>query len=242
MAKQDNTMLTLMMGIIAVIILLVLVLRYMPSIKNLFSLPTAAPVAAEITTAEQLMATGELNVGDAGGLVIWIPNEAHEPPGEERLAPERNGAFLPEKAIIGTGCEVVWISDDATHDHTIEITGMSSTGSFATDAYSEPVVFTTAGSFATQSTEYSDQVGSIEVTATAAVPGVTAGAVFAPNEDLAAITSTLTGAGLEVLSSTTFPASGGAEGETACIVYMGPGTATEVAEKLTAVTKATPYS
>ena len=119
---------------------------------------------------------------------------------------------------------------------------MSTTGSFATDAYSEPVIFTTAGTFETKSTEYADQVGSIEVTATAAVPGITAGAVFAPVADEASITSTLTGAGLEVLSSTTFPASGGAEGETACIVYSGPGTATEVAEKLTAVTKATPYS
>ena len=57
-----------------------------------------------------------LNVGNAGGLVIWIPNEAHEPL-DKRMS-EKNGVFLPMKAIISNGCQVAWVSDDKSHSHT----------------------------------------------------------------------------------------------------------------------------
>jgi plastocyanin len=183
----------------------------------------AAPTA--VTSASQLMTSETLNIGSAGGLVIWIPNEAHEPL-SGRLSP-KNGVFLPMKAIIPTGCQVAWVSDDATHSHTVNVTGIGSTKAMEADVASEALTFPRPGTFSYKS-NLTPEAGTITVTSTRAIPGKVIGAFFAPTGKTGA-------AGIQVLSTSNF-------GKDSCSVYSAVGSAAEVAARMTTVTKMTPYT
>jgi len=202
----------------------------------------APPGGGSLTSASELMSSGTLTCPpDTAGLIILIPNEAHEAPGSKRMAPNtKNGAFLPEKAVIPAGCSVVWVSDDAGHSHTIVVDRAGSTRSINTDAFSEPMRFTQPGTFNYSSKAYAKQgqTGSITVTAgrgAGSGTGRIVGAVFVPSSNQAKYKADLQSAGLQVLS--TAPA-----GKEICMVYQGTGNVIDVATKVTVVTKATPYS
>jgi len=189
--------------------------------------PTTPAASTGITTAEQLMSTETLNIGTAGGLVIWIPNEAHEPL-DKRLS-AKNGVFLPMKATIPTGCQVAWVSDDASHSHTVTVTGMGETKAIEADQSTEAITFTKPGTFSYK-TNLTPESGTITVTSAKAVPGKVVGAFFAPAGKTA-----VAGAGITVLSTAAF-------GKDACSVYSATGTAAAVATTMTTVTKVTPYT
>lgn len=187
-------------------------------------LPVAPAPATGITSATELMTSETLNVGNAGGLVIWIPNEAHEPL-DKRLSP-KNGVFLPMKAIIPTGCQVAWVSDDASHSHTVTVTGMGGTRAMEADQSSEAITFSRPGTFSYK-TNLTPESGTITVTSARAVPGKVVGAFFSPGGTGAA-------SGITVISKST--------GKDVCSVYTANGTAASVAAIMTAVTKSTPYT
>jgi hypothetical protein len=123
-----------------------------------------------VTSAEEVMSTGTMNVpASATGLVILLPNEAHEPPGSKRMA-AKNGAFLPEIANIPLNCEVVWLSDDEAHTHVVDIKGMSKTKSIPVNGFSDPIAFPTAGSFEVTSSGGTTMRGAVVVSATPSSP------------------------------------------------------------------------
>lgn len=186
-----------------------------------------APIApaAAVTTAAQLMSTETLDIGSAGGLVIWIPNEAHEPI-DKRMS-SKNGVFLPMKAIIPSGCQVAWVSDDASHSHTVTVTGMGGTRAMQADQSSDAITFSRPGTFSYK-TNLTPESGTITVTAARAMPGKVVGAFFSPAGGGAA-------AGITVLSRAVF-------GKDSCSVYTANGTAASVAAAMTSLTKMTPYT
>ena len=217
-------------GSAAIAILAIGIIFWIAS-KEAFVGPVLAPTTSTVTSAAQVMSTETLNIGSAGGLVVWIPNEAHEPVGNKRMS-QFNGAFLPTKAIIPTGAQVAFVSDDASHSHVITVTGMGApTKSLAADSSSAAIVFTRPGTFQYKSS-ITKTGGTITVTATRAVPGKTVGAFFAPAGRGA---SAAGAAGVSVLSQSTF-------GKDECVVYSSAGDAATVAAKMTAVTKQTPYT
>jgi plastocyanin len=164
-----------------------------------------------------------LNVGNAGGLVIWIPNEAHE--SLDKRMSNKNGVFLPMKAIISSGCQVAWVSDDESHSYTVKITAMGETKAMEANQSSEAITFPTPGTFSYE-TELAPEAGTITVTS--AVHGKVVGEFFSPGGAGAA-------AGITVLSKAAF-------GKDTCSVYTAAGTAAAVAAIMTSVTKSTLYT
>lgn len=208
---------------------------------------TANVVYSYQTTATALSTSGALDVGSAGGCIILIPNEGHHGPDDSQTQfPNPNSTFTPLKAVIPTGCDVVFLSDDPGHTHTITMGAMGSTKSISVDGSSTPIKFTTPGTYEITSKSYASagQKGSIQVTATRAVPGKVVGAFWVPAADQQRFKTAMSTAGCTVLSSA--PGSRKSSGQSVTdhmlLVYSATGTAAAVAQKLATVTKMTPYT
>jgi plastocyanin len=89
-------------------------------------------------------------------LIILIPDEAHHGNGEAKEARFIEQSFLPQKAIVNKGTNVIWFSGDVSHEHKIILDGPPN--SFSPSPYdsgvlteftaSTPVTFNTVGSYA----------------------------------------------------------------------------------------------
>ena len=191
--------------------------------------------ATGLSTATQVMSTETLNAGNASGLIIWLPNESHEPV-DKRLS-EKNGVFLPLNATVGTGASVVFVSDDASHTPKVTLEGVGSTTGLPEGGNSQPLKFTKAGSFAMNTSESQGErsEGKITVTASPVAGSTIVGAFFCPSGDKAAFEKLLTDGKLKKESEA--PA-----GSEVCIVYSGTGDITAAAKTIGAIAKKTPYT
>lgn len=205
--------------------------------------PTTAPAApvsaAGLTPAAQVVSTQTMTIPSSfGGAVIEIPNEGHHGGSSADCLSKENCEMLPWKLIGPSGLKVAWISDDAGHDHTIEVTGgstPSATGVIKTDMASSVLTFATPGTF-----QYKDKGwaggGTITITAEKATGTGTAGAVYCPVGEEAAYTAIIKGLGMEVAS--TAPSGS----KVSVIVYTSTSDPASTAAKISAVTKKTPWT
>ena len=89
-------------------------------------------------------------------LVVMIPDEAHHGNGEAKEARFIEQSFLPQKAIVNRGTNVIWFSGDVSHEHKIILDG-GSPNSFSPSPYdsgvlteftaSNPVTFNAVGNY-----------------------------------------------------------------------------------------------
>ena len=56
-------------------------------------------------------------------LIVLIPDEAHHGNGEPKEARFIDQSFLPQKAIVNKGTNVIWFSGDIGHEHKIIVDG-----------------------------------------------------------------------------------------------------------------------
>jgi hypothetical protein len=94
-------------------------------------------------------------------LIVLIPDEAHHGNGEAKEARFIEQSFLPQKAIVNKGTNVIWFSGDVSHDHKIILDGKP--GSFSPSPYdsgvlteftpSNPVTFNAVGNYGYSSPE-----------------------------------------------------------------------------------------
>jgi len=88
-------------------------------------------------------------------LIILIPDEAHHGNGEAKEARFIEQSFLPQKAIVNKGTNVIWFSGDVSHEHKIILNGAPN--SFSPSPYdsgvlteftpSHPVIFNAVGNY-----------------------------------------------------------------------------------------------
>ena len=87
--------------------------------------------------------------------VILIPDEAHHGNGEAKENRFIVQSFLPEKAVVNRGTQVIWFSGDVSHEHRIILNGESNSftpnpyesGGIAENSASTPVVFNSVGEY-----------------------------------------------------------------------------------------------
>ena len=103
--------------------------------------------------ASDVYQTHSMRLGDnVRNLVILIPNEAHETTNQEKNQyPLANQPYLPQNAVVDVGTAVTWFNGDVDHDHTITLSGESSSnsefesGEFAFNTASRPITFNNTG-------------------------------------------------------------------------------------------------
>ena len=96
-------------------------------------------------------------------LIILIPDEAHHGNGEPKEARFIDQSFLPQKAIVNKGTNVMWFSGDVSHEHKILADGGGAPNSISPSPYdsgvlteftaSNPATFNAVGSYAYSSPE-----------------------------------------------------------------------------------------
>ena len=94
-------------------------------------------------------------------LMVMIPDEAHHGNGEAKEARFIEQSFLPQKAIVNKGTNVIWFSGDVSHEHKIILNGKLN--SFSPSPYdsgvlteftaSTPVTFNAVGNYGYSSPE-----------------------------------------------------------------------------------------
>lgn len=207
---------------------------------------STVPTAAGTTSAAQSISSGTLDIGNAGGMVIIIPNEGHHGPDDSQTQFPGNAVFVPEKAIVPTGCSIVFLSDDEGHSHVIDVVGMGATKSLNVNGASAPMTFSRPGTFAYSSNKYASvgQRGTITVSAKSAVANKVAGAIWVPQADVARFKQAMSTAGCTVTSEANASRKSSGQSVTShtLLVYTAVGTAAAVASKLAVVTKMTPYT
>ena len=98
-------------------------------------------------------------------LVILIPDEAHHGNGEPKENRFMVQSFLPEKAVVNRGSQVIWFSGDVSHEHRIILNGESNSftpnpyesGGIAENSASTPVVFNSVGEYGYTSPDVSPE-------------------------------------------------------------------------------------
>ncbi len=95
-------------------------------------------------------------------LIVLIPDEAHHGNGEAKEARFIEQSFLPQKAIVNKGTNVIWFSGDVMHEHKILVDG-GAPNSFSPSPYdsgvlteftaSTPVAFNAVGNYKYSSPE-----------------------------------------------------------------------------------------
>jgi len=165
-------------------------------------------------------------------LVMFIPNEAHEPLGQQKnQLPLANQPYIPENAVVNVGTTVTWFNGDVDHDHSVTIVDSQNSsapaiyesGNFVYNTASKPVTFNSTGTFNYYQRALSfvmngtirvinqpnTLMGSIpafsssDTNATGVNPD-TVGTTMVPAKDLDQYVSTLTSKGLSIDSTHTF--------------------------------------
>jgi plastocyanin len=186
-------------------------------------------------------------------LIILIPNEAHEPVGQQKnQLPLANQPYIPQNAVVNVGTVVTWFNGDVDHDHMVTIVdsrnssapAMYESGNFVYNTATKPVTFNDTGTFnyqqralsyvmngtirvINQSNPLIPAFSSSNTNATTGVNPDTVGTMMVPAKDLDQYVSTLTSKGLNIDSTYTFEdLRGGQKGtgpEQAYIVWTSSG-------------------
>ena len=71
-----------------------------------------------IPTAQSVYDTGVMSLpSSVKGVIIFIPDEAHHPPSDDKTISPKNPNYLPTTLEIPEGTEVAFVHDDPSHIH-----------------------------------------------------------------------------------------------------------------------------
>jgi plastocyanin len=213
--------------------IVVIAISVVLSINSMIQYPLFATVGSKTQeqgrpdiNASMIFETHSMRLGDnIKNLVILIPDEAHESTNQPKdQYPFLNQPYLPQNADINVGTTVTWFNGDVDHDHSITLSGKSTSPEFESvdftfNTASKPITFNDTGSFNYFETDVNnndpsfvmngtinavDQVNPLSNSnATGANPD-TVGTYMVPSKDLDQHISTLTSKGFTIDSTHTF--------------------------------------
>jgi plastocyanin len=256
--------------------IVVIAISVVLSINSMIQYPLFATVGSKTQeqgrpdiNASMIFETHSMRLGDnIKNLVILIPDEAHESTNQPKdQYPFLNQPYLPQNADINVGTTVTWFNGDVDHDHSITLSGKSTSPEFESvdftfNTASKPITFNDTGSFNYFETDVNnndpsfvmngtinavDQVNPLSNSnATGANPD-TVGTYMVPSKDLDQHISTLTSKGFTIDSTHTFEdLRGGQKGtgpEQTLIVWTTSGmNLDQVISALEEITPSLPYS
>ena len=77
---------------------------------------TSSP--GSIPNAQSVYDTGIMSLpASVKGVIIFIPDEAHHPPADDKTISPKNPNYLPSTLEIPQGTEVAFVQDDPNHVH-----------------------------------------------------------------------------------------------------------------------------
>jgi hypothetical protein len=165
-----------------------------------------------IPTAQSVYDTGKMSLPNTvRAVIIFIPDEAHHPPTDDKTISPMNPNYLPNLLEIPEGTEIAFVHDDPSHTHVGVIKDKEGTVIWSTTAVEFPdgsdiKSLSVSGSpYSISDEQYSPPMeGKILVTPKKSIGELTVGGLFCPTKQLPECKSQLSNAGFQVLSEHNF--------------------------------------
>jgi plastocyanin len=144
------------------------------------------------------------------GFIIYIPDEAHHPPSDNKTISPSNANYIPTNLVIPTGTSIAFVHGDPNHIH-VEILKDNKTRQvvWQTTPVTHPgasdVKVLNPGSYGISDKKYSNMKGTITVNSNKQSNGdLTLGGFFVPTSSLSKYKTDFASAGFQVLSTFNF--------------------------------------
>lgn len=191
--------------------------RYMTTASNLSTdqtdiSTTNVPSPNSIPTAQSIFDSGTMTLPPSvSGVIIFIPDEAHHPPTDQKTISPKNPNYLPNTLEIPEGTEVGFVHDDPNHIHVGIVKDKDGTTVWTTIPVkfpdgSDPKTLSVSGSpYGISDKQYSPPMeGKIVVTSEKSTGALTVGGFFCPTKQLPDCKSQFSKAGFQILSEHNF--------------------------------------
>jgi hypothetical protein len=173
---------------------------------------TVEPNQNSIPMAQTVFDSGTMRLPPSiSGVIIFIPDEAHHPPEEDKTISAMNPNYLPSTLEIPEGTEVAFVHDDPSHTHI----GIVKDKNGSTIWTTIPVEFpdgsdikkleSSGSPYSVSDDQYSPPMeGRIIVTSEKTTGSLTVGGFFCPTKQMTECKTDFSNAGFQILSEHNF--------------------------------------
>ncbi len=173
---------------------------------------TRASSSDSIPSAQSVFETGTMTLpSSVKGVIIFIPDEAHHPPADEKTISPQNPNYLPTTLEIPEGTEVAFVHDDPNHMHVGIINDKDGNTVWTTTSVKFPggsdakSLGSSGSPYNISDKQYSPPMeGKIIVTPEKSTGTLTVGGFFCPTDQLSDCKSQFSNAGFQILSEHNF--------------------------------------
>lgn len=171
----------------------------------------SALTSVAVPDAKSVFNTGMLSLpSTAKGFIVYIPDEAHHPPTDDKTISPNNANYIPTNLAIPRGASIAFVHGDPNHIH-VEILKNSKTGQvvWQTTPVTHPgasdVKVLDPGSYSVSDKKYTNMKGTVTVNGNTQSNGdLTLGGFFVPTSSLSKYKANFASAGFQVLSTFDF--------------------------------------
>ena len=205
-----------------------------------------------IPAAQSIYDTGVMSLPiSVRAAIIFIPDEAHHPPTDDKTISPKNPNYLPSTLVVPEGTEVAFVQDDPSHIHvgivkdksgnvawtTIPVKFPTGSDSKALDLSGSPYIISDK--------QYSPPMeGKIVVTPEKSTGDLTVGAFFCSTKQLSDCKSQFSTAGFKILSEHDFVTKSVQKditGPNTILIYSIPLPLKDAISSLAPIIKSLPY-
>ena len=164
-----------------------------------------------VPDAKSVFNTGMLSLpSTVKGFIVYIPDEAHHPPSDNKTISPNNANYIPTNLAIPRGTSIAFVHGDPNHIH-VEILKNNKTGQvvWQTTPVTHPgasdVKVLDPGSYSVSDKKYTNMKGTVTVDSNTQSNGdLTLGGIFVPTPSLSKYKADFASAGFQVLSTFDF--------------------------------------
>jgi len=173
---------------------------------------TNVPGPNSVPTAQSVFESGMMTLPPSvGGVIIFIPDEAHHPPTDQKTISSKNPNYLPNTLEIPEGTEVAFVQDDPSHTHVGIVKDKDGTATWKTipvefpDGSDTKTLSVSGSPYSISDEQYSPPMeGKIVVTSEKSTGALTVGGFFCPTNQLPECKSQFSKTGFQILSEHNF--------------------------------------
>jgi len=171
----------------------------------------SALTSVAVPDAKAVFNTGVLSLpSTVKGFIVYIPDEAHHPPTDNKTISPNNANYIPTNLAIPRGTSIAFVHGDPNHIH-VEILKDNKTGQvvWQTTPVTHPgasdVKVLDPGSYSVSDKKYTNMKGTVTVDGNTQPNGdLTLGGFFVPTSSLSKYKADFAAAGFQVLSTFDF--------------------------------------
>jgi hypothetical protein len=166
----------------------------------------------DLSTAQMVFHSGTMKIPTSvSSVIIFIPDEAHHPPEDEKTISPMNPNYLPTTLEVPDGTEVGFVHDDPSHTHIGIVKDKDGSTIWRTipvefpDGSDTRSLSVTGSPYRISDEEFTPPMeGKIVVTSEKSTGSLTVGGFFCPTNQLAECKAEFSEAGFEILSEHNF--------------------------------------